>query len=103
MDAGRLPLPYQGGLDYQTALKKREKGEKKTQLYTEDVMYMCARHTKISKGFFDWELGGALHILQRFFIKKTTYRGIKIFLPPVRAFSVLTLRKHAHHLCCRSI
>lgn len=41
--------------------KKGERGkeQKTTQLYTEDVMYMCARHTKISKGFFDWELGGA--------------------------------------------
>lgn len=47
MDAGRLPLPYQGGLDYQTALKKREKGGKKNLSSTQKML--CIRVHAILK------------------------------------------------------
>lgn len=90
MDAGRLPLPYQGGLDYQTALKKREKGEKKNLSSTQKMLCICVHAILKSRRAF---LIGNLVVLYTFYndflLKKKTYRGIKIFLPPVCAFSVL--------------
>lgn len=81
MDAGRLPLPYQGGLDYQTALRKREKGGKK-KLSSTQMLCICVHAILKSQRAF---LIGNLVVLYTFYndflLKKQRHKNFLASCP----------------------